>query len=67
MMVSGVATMTEGKLEDIRSVLTGTLLGRYGDQGIYLFDRRVGQQCMLSYQELVRILQERAPHLLSGR
>lgn len=67
MMVNGIATKPDEKLEDIRNALTGTLLGRYGDQGMYLFDRRVGQQCMLSYQEIILMVQERAPHLLNGR
>jgi len=67
MMVNGVATKSEEKLEDIRNALTGTLLGRYGDQGVYFFDRRVNQQCVLSYQEIILIVRERAPHLLRER
>lgn len=66
MMVSGISTMTEEKLEDIRNELTGTLLFRCGHQGIYAFDRRIGQQCVRSWQEIMEMIQKHAPHLLQN-
>lgn len=67
MMVNGVATSSEEKLEDIRNALTGTLLAQYGEQGIYCYDRRIKQTCMLSYQQVLLIIREKAPHLLTNR
>jgi len=65
MIVNGVPTLAEEKqLEDIRSAPTRRLLARYGEAGLYLFDRQARAQCLLSYQELLVIVQERAPHLL---
>lgn len=66
MMVS-VPTLTEEKLEDIRNALTGTLLGQYGEQGFYYYDRRIKQTCILSYQQAISIIREKAPHLLTNR